>query len=260
VTYLPSFWLVVPGSLGLHRATRMLSDRKAGIEGLVRTGIDQRLGDWLVAHAGADATRLVVLLMIIVAAIGSAMRSTGVVAIFIPIVLRIARQAGTAPGRLMMPLSIAALIRGMLTLVATPPNLVVQAVLVREGHAGFGFFAFSSFGLPVPALAIGYMLLARRWLAPGSNPEWAPDRVRPRWPQRIDEYELAAREHRFHVREGSPLAGPTLEHLAVLTGVDAAALALWIIAALLPLRSAGGVIEAAAFAADAMTVQSISGM
>src|SRR5262245_28725859 len=63
-------------------------------EGLVRTGLAQRLGDWLVARAGANEVRLLVLLMLVVAGIGSVMSSTGVVAIFIPVVLRIASNTG----------------------------------------------------------------------------------------------------------------------------------------------------------------------
>lgn len=103
-------------------------------EALVRTGVAQRLGDWLSARAGASEARLIFLLMVIVAGVGSFMSSTGVVAIFIPIVMRIARKAGIPAGRLMMPLSVAALISGMMTLVATAPNLVVHSELLRQGH------------------------------------------------------------------------------------------------------------------------------
>ncbi|HRA07228.1 MAG TPA: SLC13 family permease, partial [Propionicimonas sp.] len=56
-------------------------------EGLNRTGVTYRLGDWLAAHAGASGSRLVVLLMLSVAALGSVMSSTGVVAIFVPVAL-----------------------------------------------------------------------------------------------------------------------------------------------------------------------------
>jgi di/tricarboxylate transporter len=66
-------------------------------EGLVRTGVAQRLGDRLVARAGRSEARLLVLLMLAAAALGSVMSSTGVVAIFIPIALRIARNTGTRP-------------------------------------------------------------------------------------------------------------------------------------------------------------------
>ena len=61
-------------------------------EGLVRTGIAYRLGDWLVAKAGSSETRLLVLLMVAVAGLGSVMSSTGVVAIFIPVVLGVAAR------------------------------------------------------------------------------------------------------------------------------------------------------------------------
>ena len=72
--------------------------------------------------------------MAAVGGLGSLMSSTAVVAIFIPVVLRISQNRGTAPSRLMMPLSFAALISGMLTLVATAPNLVVNAELDPPGR------------------------------------------------------------------------------------------------------------------------------
>lgn len=76
-------------------------------DGLVRTGVARRLGDLLIARGGRSEIRLMVLLMLVVAGLGAVMSSTGVVAIFIPIVLRIAQNTGTAPSRLMMPMSFA---------------------------------------------------------------------------------------------------------------------------------------------------------
>lgn len=179
-------------------------------EGLVRTGVARRVGDWLVARAGRSEARLIALLMIAVAGIGSVMSSTGVVAIFIPIVLRIAGNAGLAPGRLMMPLSMAALISGMMTLVATPPNLVVQSELARRGFEGFGFFSFTPFGIPILLLAIGYMLFARRWLTGTVDPAPAG---RPRLSDWVAEYALAGRDHRLRVLAGSPWIGRRLDEL-----------------------------------------------
>src|SRR5262245_45579811 len=72
--------------------------------GLVRTGVAQRLGDWLTNKAGASESRLIILLMAVVALLGAFMSSTGVVAIFIPVALRIAQSTGAAPSQLMMPL------------------------------------------------------------------------------------------------------------------------------------------------------------
>lgn len=198
-------------------------------EGLVRTGVAQRLGDWLVAKAGRSETRLIMLLMIIVALVGSIMSSTGVVAIFIPVVLRIAANSGIAPGRLMMPLSMAALISGMMTLVATAPNLVVHAELVRRGHEGFHFFSFTPFGVPILILAVGYMLFARRWLVqspkPGEAPA-APPPTRPRLTDWVEEYRLAGREHRLRVKPGSALVGRTIGEMNLRGGAGANILAI----------------------------------
>ncbi|WP_104492108.1 SLC13 family permease [Paracoccus denitrificans] len=179
-------------------------------EALVRTGVAQRTGDLLVRHSGASEMRLVMLLMASVAGIGAFMSSTGVVAIFIPIVLRIAANIGTAPGRLMMPLSAAALISGMMTLVATAPNLVLDSLLRREGHQGFGFFDFTPFGVPILVLAIGYMLVARRWLAVESP---AAPASRPRLADWIDSYGLAEREFRLRLGASSTLMGKRLDQL-----------------------------------------------
>src|SRR5262245_42293990 len=112
-------------------------------EGLVRTGVARRMGDLLMARAANSDRRLVVLLMLSVGALGAVMSSTGVVAIFIPIVMRVAETLGASPSGLMMPLSVAALSSGMLTLVATAPNLVVNSELARQGAAGFNFFSFT---------------------------------------------------------------------------------------------------------------------
>lgn len=190
-------------------------------EGLVRTGVAQRLGDLLARRAGRSEARLIFLLMVIVAGIGSFMSSTGVVAIFIPVVLRIARNSKIDPGRLMMPLSVAALISGMMTLVATAPNLVVHAELVRTGHDGFGFFAFTPFGVPILLLAIFYMLFARRWIGHRAAPplEGPP---RPRLAEWIEEYGLTGREHRLRVTPHSPLVGRRLDelHLRARDGIN----------------------------------------
>lgn len=96
-------------------------------EGLVRTGIANRIGDFLLHRSGGSETRLLMLLMLAVSLLGSLMSSTGVVAIFIPVVLLVAERQKLSPGRLMMPLSFAGLISGMLTLVGTASNLVAYA-------------------------------------------------------------------------------------------------------------------------------------
>jgi len=185
-------------------------------EGLVRTGIAYRVGDWLVRQAGNDETRLIVLMMLSVALLGSVMSSTGVVAIFIPVALSVANRLGLAPGRLMMPLSFAALISGMLTLVATPPNLVVNSELERAGIEGFSFFAFTPVGLLALGLGVAYMLVARHWLGQGDERRsGGRERPRRRLLDLARDYELSGRVLRLEVLSDSPLVGQTLGELAL---------------------------------------------
>lgn len=175
-------------------------------EGLVRTGVARRLGDWLYDTAGASERRLLPLLMLAVGGLGAVMSSTAVVAIFIPVVLRICTNTGLPPGKLMMPLSVAALVSGMLTLVATAPNLVVNAELIRQGSAGFAFFSFTPFGLPILILAVLYMLAARRFL-PAGPADTAPGPAAPTLRDWVTRYNLAARSYRVRIAPGSPLIG-----------------------------------------------------
>jgi di/tricarboxylate transporter len=185
-------------------------------DGLVRTGIAYRLGDWLVKTAGSSETRLLILLMLAVATLGSVMSSTGVVAIFIPVVLGIAVRLRVPASRLMMPLAFAGLISGMLTLVATPPNLVVHSELRRAGLEGFGFFAFTPIGLAILLLGIGYMLVARRWLNPRDTQQTS-GRSRHTLADLAGDYRLFERERRLRVLPHSPLADRTLDELELRT-------------------------------------------
>lgn len=177
-------------------------------EGLVRTGVAQAVGDWLLHRGGTRQQRLIVLIMGAVAAMGSVMSSTAVVAIFIPIILRIAQQTAASSRQILFPMGAAAAISGMMTLVATTPNLVLNSALVYGGHAGFGFFAFTPIGLAVLAAAIPYLLAVRRFL-PADAPDRQPSR-RPSLSGWVEKYALHARAYRLHVGPGSDLAGTRL--------------------------------------------------
>ncbi|WP_421990368.1 SLC13 family permease [Roseococcus sp.] len=180
-------------------------------EGLVRTGVARLMGDWLNAKAGNSETRMLILLMLASGFLGAFMSSTAVVAIFIPVVLRICQNTGTAPSRLMMPLSIAALMSGMMTLVATAPNLVVNAELVRQGGESFGFFSFTPFGLPMLFIGTAYMFFARR-LLPDIKPA-SGGQGRANLQDWVEQYGLAKRAYRVRIMMGSPLVGQKLDDL-----------------------------------------------
>lgn len=212
---------VLSGTLSLEEATRGFSDPNVILiaalfvigEGLVRTGVALKLGEWLIKMAGHSESKMLVLLMLTVAGLGAFMSSTGVVAIFIPVVLSVSARMKSSPGRLMMPLSFAGLISGMLTLVATPPNLVVNSELVREGLSGFGFFDVTPVGLVALLLGIGYMLIARFWLVTPADQTGAIKNSRRTIRDLIRDYRLSGRARRLAIRQGSPLIGHRLDDL-----------------------------------------------
>ncbi|MGI9259943.1 MAG: SLC13 family permease, partial [Gammaproteobacteria bacterium] len=131
---------------------------------LDRTGVARVVGDWILSRGGKNEIRVLILIMVSAAILGSVMSSTAVVAIFIPIVLRIAAETGIAASRILIPMSYAALISGMMTLIASSPNVVVSGELVSNGFDGLGFFSFTLIGLTVLVAAITYMLLLGRHL------------------------------------------------------------------------------------------------
>ena len=140
-------------------------------EALVTTGVAFAVGEWLMRVGGTSESRLVTLLMLTVGLTGAFISSTGIVAIFIPIALTIAAKTGVARSRLMMPLSSAALISGMMTLIATAPNLIAADALQNEGFEPFEFFEFTPIGLAVLAVGTVYMLLVGRRLLPAADAE-----------------------------------------------------------------------------------------
>lgn len=110
--------------------------------GIVRTGIAYRFSETLIFLSKNNETKVLIFLMIFVAFIGAFMSSTGIIAIFIPVTLLICQKMNINPRQLMMPLSMAGLISGMMTLIATPPNLVANAELIKRTNLELKFFIF----------------------------------------------------------------------------------------------------------------------
>lgn len=197
-------------------------------EGLVRTGVAYQVSEWLLKASRNSESRVLIFMMLAVAGLGAFMSSTGVVAIFIPVVLMICQQMNISPKRLMMPLSVAGLISGMLTLIATAPNLVVNAELVRETDMRLKFFDFTPIGLAILLLGIGYMLVARRWLKSDKESEMHSTDKRS-MNDLIYEYGLQLRAQRFVVKKGSALIGKHLDelHLRSKYGLNVLAIERW---------------------------------
>ncbi|MFO1420702.1 MAG: SLC13 family permease [Candidatus Competibacteraceae bacterium] len=135
-------------------------------EALVNTGVAHRLGEFVLKLGGGNETRSIVLVMGLAGGIGAFMSSSAIVALFVPVVLRIADKTGLNRKRMLMPLSVAALISGMMTLIASSPNMIVENTLRAHHLAPLGFFSWTPFGLAVLVAGIAFMLGGRRLLGP----------------------------------------------------------------------------------------------
>jgi len=185
-------------------------------EGLYRTGIAFAVGGWLMRVAGTNELRLMVMLMLVVAGLSAFMSSTGAVAIFIPIVLTLAAKSGINPSRLLLPIALASLMGGMLTLIGTPPNLVVSIQLEREGLDPFSFFSFTPIGLLILASGIIYILFIGRHLLP-NRAQAKPTRTQRTIRELADAYDIRGRVRLLHLGLNSPLQGQTIEQARLLS-------------------------------------------
>ena len=184
-------------------------------EGLFRTGVLYRISNWVMEVAGTSETRLLVMLMLVVAALSAFMENIGTVAIFIPVAINLAAKANISPARLLMPVSIASLTGGMLTLIGAPPNMVVAAELSRNHLVPFGFFAFTPIGLLVLAVGIGYMVLWGGKLLPQDTARQEKPETRFSIPDLFDAYELTGQIRYLNIGETSSLTNQTIDQAKV---------------------------------------------
>jgi len=114
---------------------------------IFQTGLAKMVSSRLMKLAGNSETRLFVLVMVVTSLMGAFVSNTGTVAIMIPIVVSMAMSVKMNPSRLLMPLAFASSMSGMMTLIGTPPNIIINEELIKGGFEGLGFFTFLPVGL-----------------------------------------------------------------------------------------------------------------
>lgn len=190
-------------------------------EMLDRTGIARKVGDLIAKKGGKSEARLLVVIMLAACILGGFMSSTAIVAIFIPIVVRIAAETGVSKSKLLIPMSYAALISGMLTLIATPTNLVVHGELQQAGFDGFNFFSFTPLGLAIMVTAVAYFALFARKLLPEVKSTSANTRTKRSTVEMFLAYNQQDKVSGYRLTEGSDFIGKTIQetHLPSTYGV-----------------------------------------
>lgn len=114
---------------------------------IFQTGLAKMMSSKLMKLAGNSETRLFTLVIAVTCVMGAFVSNTGTVAIMIPIVVSMAKSINMSPSRLLMPLAFASSMSGMMTLIGTPPNIIINEELIKHGFDGLGFFTFLPVGL-----------------------------------------------------------------------------------------------------------------
>lgn len=177
-------------------------------EGLLRTGVGDLIGRYVMRLAGRNEAALVAVIMLASGGLSAFMNNIGVAVLMLPVVMGLARRARVPPSRLLMPLSFGCLLGGLTTQIGTPPNLLVSASLAEQGDFRFELFDF----LPVGAAALVggvlfFVLFGRRLLPTREAGEFTRTRS-----QRNLRALYGLREFMFTVSlsSASTLAGRTL--------------------------------------------------
>jgi di/tricarboxylate transporter len=170
--------------------------------GLQNSGLVALLATWM-QRAGERPTAQVGALSTVVAASSAFMNNVGALALFLPVTVRLARKSGLSASILLMPLAFASLFGGMVTLVGTPPNIIIATFRPRDAGGPFGMFAFAPVGLALSAAGILFISLVGWRLLPRRDPPGEGGGLFD-----IQEYMTEVR-----VPEGSPLDGTPLRAL-----------------------------------------------
>ncbi|MBR8831397.1 MAG: hypothetical protein N5P05_002046 [Chroococcopsis gigantea SAG 12.99] len=176
-------------------------------EALVNTGVAQRLGDAVVRIGKGNETKLVSLIMLLAGLIGSVMSSSALAAMLIPVVLRVANKTGLNRKRLLMPLCVAVTISGMMTLIASSSNIIIEDILRGRKLTPLGFFSWAPIGVVILVISIFFMLWIGRDLLSKKLTAEEGEVKAPNTRDLLSSYDLEKRWYRMGVLPDSPLVG-----------------------------------------------------
>jgi di/tricarboxylate transporter len=134
--------------------------------GLFKTGVADIIGKQIAKVAGHSEPRLIAVIMLACGTMSAFMNNIGAVAILLPAVMGIARQAKIPVSRLLIPLAFSSLMGGNMTLIGTPPNVLASSMLTERGMTSFGFFDFTPTGIIIFLVGVIYFVVLGRHLLP----------------------------------------------------------------------------------------------
>lgn len=173
---------------------------------VLHTGLAGTIGRRILTIAGDSEWRLVLVIMGAVALLSGFMSDTGTVAVLLPAIISLSINTKISPAKLLIPLAFGSLLGGAMTLIGTPPNIIVSDVLRDAGYEPFFFFSYTPMGLVLAAIGLVFMLFVGRRLLPDRR--MAVEKQVVATPKElVDAYRLPENLLRLRVRRGSGLIG-----------------------------------------------------
>ena len=130
--------------------------------GVARTGVLQNASSWLIQWGGKRLSQQIVTLGLIVGPMSGLINNTAVVSVFLPIVEDFCQQHRISPSKLLMPLSFATILGGMITVIGTSTSVLASGLSADLGLGEFSLFQFTALGAITFAIGLAYLA----WVAP----------------------------------------------------------------------------------------------
>jgi len=182
---------------------------------IFKTGLAKMISSRILNLAGTNELKLFILIMLVTAAIGAFVSNTGTVALMLPIVVSMAASGNINTSRLLMPLAFASSMGGMMTLIGTPPNLVIHEELVKAGYKGLSFFTFAPIG--IVCLTVGIIVLiplSKIFLTKRADKKDKKKKNKS-LKELAGEYRLSQNLYRVEVKDNSIMVGKTVQELGI---------------------------------------------
>src|SRR5574344_1176021 len=178
---------------------------------ILQTGLGKAASHRIMHLAGSNDTAMFLLVVVVTALIGAFVSNTGTVALMMPIIVSMAMESKKSPSRLLMPLAFASSMGGMLTLIGTPPNLVIDEALRGAGYDGLSFFSFFPVGIICLAVGITVMLplsklLVKTGVEEGKKSEKSLEKL-------VEDYRLDNNVEAYRVDGRSCIVGKSVAEL-----------------------------------------------
>ena len=193
--------------------------------GIFQTGLAKMIGSRIIKLAGTSESKLFILVMLVTSFIGAFVSNTGTVALMLPIVVSMAAYADTSSRRLLIPLAFASSMGGMMTLIGTPPNMIIQEVLhnynlslAEQGKPVFqeiSFFTFLPVGIVVLLVGVLYLLPVTKWFLTSKEKQGKKKFGGKSLNQLVKEYGLTENLFRVQLDSPSQAIGKTIVDLDV---------------------------------------------